>query len=79
VAVSAFASSESAAQPGEHQSGWFYLAVLGGLAAFAFIVWLLWRLFPSTRQYGANVGNALMRAEGQFLPGREHIVQAIER
>jgi len=58
---------------------WVYPAVGGVLLA----LWLLNRIanhfFPSTRKkYGTSVGNALMRIEGSFLPGREHIAEAHE-
>jgi flagellar biogenesis protein FliO len=58
---------------------WVYLVVLGGLALIGFFIWLLDRFFPSTKSSHASVGNALMRVEANFLPGREHIVEACER
>jgi hypothetical protein len=46
-------------------------------------LWLLNRLighfFPSTKKLRTAGGNALMRFEATFLPGREHILEAIER
>ena len=53
---------------------WVYPVVLGGLALIIFLLWLLNRLFPSTKSSHASVGNALMRVKANFLPGREHIV-----
>ncbi len=62
---------------------WVYFVVLGGLALVGLFLWSLNRLiihfFPSTKNYRASVGNALMRVEANFLPGREHIVDACER
>jgi hypothetical protein len=58
---------------------WVYAVVLGGLAFVGFIIWLLNYYFPSTNNHHASVGNALMRIEANFLPGREHIVEACER
>ncbi len=60
-----------------HQSGWTYLIVLSGVAAFVFIGWLLDKLFPSKANTAA--GNALMRAEVFFNPSREHVIEARER
>jgi hypothetical protein len=57
---------------------WVYLVVLGGLALIGFLIWLLNRVFPSTKNSHTSVGNALMRIEANFLPGREHIVEACE-
>ena len=58
---------------------WVYPVVLGGLALIIFLLWLLNRLFPSTKSSHASVGNALLRVEASFLPGRENIVEACER
>jgi hypothetical protein len=63
---------------------WVYPVVVGGLALIGLVLWLLDRIvthfFPSTKNYRASVGNALMRVEANFLPGgREHIVEACER
>lgn len=67
----------------QQDPGWVYLVVLGGLALIGFFLWLLNRLiihfFPSTKNYHASVGNALLRVEANFLPGRENIVEACER
>lgn len=60
-----------------HQSGWTYLIVLAGVAAFVLIGWLLGKLFPSKANTAA--GNALMRAEVFFNPSREHVIEARER
>jgi len=62
---------------------WLYPVVLGGLALIGLFLWLLNRLvihfFPSTKNYNVSVGNALLRVEANFLPGRENIVEACER
>jgi hypothetical protein len=57
---------------------WVYLVVLGGLAFIGFVLWLLNRFFPSTKRPHTFVGNALLRVEANFLPGREHVVEACE-
>jgi len=67
------------AMAGQQDPIWVYPVVLGGLALIIFLLWLLNRLFPSTKSSHASVGNALMRVEANFLPGREHIVEACER
>ncbi len=68
---------------GQQQSGWTYLAILGIIAA---IIWFLWVLnkiiihfFPSTKNAHAAGGNALMRLDAQFFPGRDHVLEAFER
>jgi hypothetical protein len=58
---------------------WVYAVVLGGVALIGFVIWLLNRLFPSTKNHHVSVGNALLRVEANFLPGREHTVEACER
>ena len=62
---------------------WVYFVALAGLVLIGLLLWSLNRLiihlFPSTKNYQASVGNALMRVEANFLPGREHIVEACER
>jgi len=58
---------------------WVYLVVLGGVGLIGFVLWLLNRYFPSARRSHVSVGNALLRVEANFLPGREHIVEACER
>ena len=57
---------------------WVYAVVLGGLSFVGVVIWLLNRFYPSIKNYNASVGNALMRVEANFLPGREHIVEACE-
>jgi hypothetical protein len=65
------------------QPAWIYAAVIGGLAVLVTLLWalnrLIMRLFPATKNYGTAGGNALMRLEAQFLPGREHVMEARER
>ena len=62
---------------------WLYPVVLGGVALSGFFRCLLNRIiihfFPSTKNYHTSVGNALLRVEANFLPGRENIVEACER
>jgi hypothetical protein len=62
---------------------WLYPAVFGGLAVIVAFFWLLDRLlnhfFPSAKRYHASAGNALLRVEANFLPGREHIVEACKQ
>jgi hypothetical protein len=58
---------------------WIYPVILGGVALVGVVMWLLDRCFPSKKGYRGSVGNALMRMEASFLPGREHIVEAAER
>ena len=58
---------------------WIYPVVLGGLALISFLLWFLNRFYPSKKGYHGSVGNALMRMEASFLPGREHIAEAAER
>ena len=67
---------------GRQDPAWLYPVALGGLAVIVAFFWLLDRVvthfFPSTRNYHASVENALMRVEANFLPGREHTVEASE-
>ncbi len=59
---------------------WVYVVVLGGLGLVGLLLWFLNRFYPSKKKgYPGSVGNALMRMEASFLPGREHIVEAAER
>lgn len=60
-----------------HQSGWTYLIVMGGVAAFVLVGWLLGKLFPGKGNTAA--GNALMRAEVFFNPSRQHVIEARQR
>ena len=64
------------------QSGWVFLATIGILTALFLFLWALNKVvmhfFPSTRNAHTGVGNALMRVEAVFLPGRDHVVEAIE-
>lgn len=58
---------------------WVYAVVLGGLAIIGFLFWFLNHRYPSKRGHHGSVGNALMRMEASFLPGREHMVEAAGR
>ncbi|MGA8299572.1 MAG: hypothetical protein WB817_08805 [Terriglobales bacterium] len=62
---------------------WVYPAVFAVLAVIGFLCWLadriLCRFFPSFRKRDATAGNALLRVEATLLPGREHVVEALER
>ena len=64
-------------------SGWDTLIGIGIVVLVIACLWLLNRLimhyFPSTRKTHTTAGNALMRVEAIFLPGREHIMEALER
>lgn len=68
---------------GYYQPFWVWPAVLGAIATIVALVWILDRVikhyFPSTRKYYRAGGNALMRVDAMFLPGREHIIEAQER
>jgi hypothetical protein len=68
-----------AAIVGQKDPLWVYPVILGGLAVFGFILWLLDRHSAPSRRTYSSMGNALMRMEASFLPGREHVVEAIER
>jgi len=65
----------------EHQPGWIYAVVLGGLALVCVFLWLLnsiiTHFYPSTRTFHGNIGNALMGVEATFLPGRDKVLEAI--
>jgi hypothetical protein len=57
-----------------------------GIAIVVLAIALLWivnrlilHYFPSTRKIHTAAGNALMRVEATFLPGREHILEVLER
>lgn len=72
-----------ATNAGGHQDPWWvYPVVLGGLAAICTLLWLINRFivhfFPSTGRPHTTVGNALMRVEATFLPGREYVLEASE-
>lgn len=64
----------------QHQPLWGYALVLGGIAAICCVLWLLNKLivylFPSTRHYHGNIGNAMMGVEATFLPGRDKVLGA---
>jgi hypothetical protein len=64
----------------QHQPTWGYALVLGGIAAICVVLWLvnklIMHLFPSTRQYHGNIGNALMGVEATFLPARDKVLEA---
>ncbi len=70
-------------QNAQQHSGWDSLVGIGIIVLAIGLLWLLNRLinhyFPSTRKIHATGGNALMRIEATFLPGRENILEAIER
>ena len=57
---------------------WVYVAVLGGLGLTGFLIRFLDRRYPSKKNFRGSIGKALMRAEAGFLPGREHIAEAME-
>lgn len=58
----------------DHQSGWTYLLILGGLAVICLLVRALGKLFP--HEVHTAAGNALLRAEAIFLPSRENVIEA---
>jgi hypothetical protein len=74
------ALAQSNSQP---HSSWDTLIGIGIVILVIACLWLLNRVimhyFPSTRTRHTAIGNALMRVEATFLPGREHIVEALER
>jgi hypothetical protein len=55
------------------------LTVVLGISALWLLNRLVLRYFPSTRKVRTTAGNALMRVEATFLPGREHLLEALER
>lgn len=57
---------------------WIYPVVLGGLALVGILLRYLDHRYPSKRKYRGSIGNALMSVEASFLPGHEHILDAIE-
>lgn len=67
----------------QQHSGWDTVIGIAIVAVIIVALWLLNRLvmhfFPSTRRPRASIGNALMRVEATFLPGREHIMEVMER
>jgi hypothetical protein len=71
---------QSSTQP---HSGWDTAIGIGIVVLVIACLWLLNRLimhyFPSTRKPHTTIGNALMRVEATFLPGREHIMEALEQ
>ena len=67
-----------AAPNDQYQPFWIWPAVLGAIGAIAFLLWLLNRLFPSTKKYYHAGGNALMRVDAMLLPDRKHIIEASE-
>lgn len=68
---------------GQYQPFWIWPAVFGGIAAVVALFWgldrVMKRFFPSSRKAYTAGGNALMRVEALFLPGREHVIEAHER
>jgi len=66
--------------PGDERNPfWVYPVLLGGLALIGFFVRWLNRRYPSKKSFHGSIGNALVRMEATFLPGREHIAEVIER
>ncbi len=62
---------------------WSYLALLGAIVVVVLLLglfgMLMTRLSVSSSKGYSTGGNALLRMEASFLPGREHIVEAMER
>jgi len=69
----------AAPQIDERNPFWVYPAVLGGLTIIGLLLRWLDRRFPSKKSHRGSIGNALMRVEANFLLGREHVMEAIER
>lgn len=71
------------APEGDYQPFWIWPATFGAIGALVALFWGLGRLmrryFPSSRKVYSAGGNALMRAEAIFLPGRDHFIEAQER
>jgi len=69
--------------PGHYQPFWIWPAVFGAIAGIVLLFWgldrFMKRYFPSSRKAYSAGGNALMRVEALFLPGREHMIEAQER
>ncbi len=67
---------------GHYQPFWIWPAVFGGIAVLVLLFCafdrLMKRYFPSSRKAYSAGGNALMRMEALFLPGREHVIEAKE-
>jgi hypothetical protein len=76
-------NSALALSTAQQSSSWDTLIGVGIVLLIIAGLWLLNRVikhyFPSTRKRHAIIGNALMRVEAAFLPGREHITEAMER
>ena len=70
------------ANEAHYQPFWIWPAVIGAIAVIVLLFWLLDRFmkryFPSSRKAYTAGGNALMRVEALFLPGREHVIEAKE-
>jgi len=62
---------------------WSYLALLGLIVVVVLLLGIfgiiMGRLSATSSRKGGTVGNALLRMEASVLPGREHVVEAIER
>ncbi len=71
---------QTVAQP---HGRWDTLVGIGIIFVAIALLWLLNRVlthyFPSIAKVRTSAGNALMRAEATFLPGREHVMEAMER
>jgi hypothetical protein len=71
------------APEGHYQPFWIWPATFGGIGGIVLLFWALNRLmgryFPGSRGAFSAGGNALMRVEATFLPGREHQIEAQER
>ena len=71
------------APQGDYQPFWIWPAVFGSIAAIVGLFWGLSRVMnrylPSSRRAYSAGGNALMRVEALFLPGREHQIEIQER
>ncbi len=66
-----------------YQPFWIWPAVFGAICVVVLLFWgldrVMKRYFPSSRKAYSAGGNALMRVEALLLPGREHVIKAIER
>lgn len=67
----------------EQEPFWIWPATFGAIAAIVLLFRALNRLdrrrHPGRRRAFSAGGNALMRVEAIFLPGREHVIEAMER
>ena len=67
------------AETGQQSPLWVYLVVLAAVGFLGLVVWLVDRFFPSTKNSTGTLGTALMRLEADFLSGREHVVEMLDR